>query len=511
MIQKIKLFRIGLFAILINLPTLVVAQTNPGRTGHANDGSRNPASDSSDSNNQGSGNAAGELRQYDSCLEQGNSAAACMCVSRGGSTDECSKLNNVETGSVNSTSDCMRQDGSGGKLNSNGNCMAISDAGATTGGGSGSSCALGDGSMGQMNADGTACVRATTSSAATNPEQTPAVPDCASALKDATDSCDSEKSTNSWAGQVSMVTQTLGPTAMQLNQNACGGIAATQTAAQASLATFAEMCSSATQACMTACASDTSSLAQCKTQGEKPNQAQAKMAQAMLTMQRSVAACQNAFGSTSVQAQAYCAKNPSDPTCNPNLGTTLQTANFPTDQTGGAVPASGSSGGSSGGSKSNADLSGLNLDSINPTAPGASNNQAAATQDPGGAKGGAPIDMGGNGTQAAGPNGRGGGKKGEDNKFNPLAGFFGGGGGGSFGNAIRSLFGIKSDGYSGGKQVKANGPDLNKFLPGGMYDPTKNRGIAGQFVGLDGMTGPYSDIWKNINNRYQYKRASLLP
>ena len=84
-------------------------------------------------------------------------------------------------------------------------------------------------------------------------------------------------------------------------------------------------------------------------------------------------------------------------------------------------------------------------------------------------------------------------------RSNGVGGAAGGGhGGGAAGNA----------GLPGGQQGKF-GPDLNKYLPGGSFDP-KRRGIAGA-TGPDGITGPHTNIWEKISNRYQATTESLLP
>ncbi|UOF01403.1 hypothetical protein [Bdellovibrio reynosensis] len=53
--------------------------------------------------------------------------------------------------------------------------------------------------------------------------------------------------------------------------------------------------------------------------------------------------------------------------------------------------------------------------------------------------------------------------------------------------------------------------DLEKFLPGNAMAPA--RGIAGtsERVGTDGVTGPHSDIWGKVKNRYEAVKATLLP
>ncbi len=91
------------------------------------------------------------------------------------------------------------------------------------------------------------------------------------------------------------------------------------------------------------------------------------------------------------------------------------------------------------------------------------------------------------------------------------AGFRGGGGGwGNGGNGGRG----DGDGRPydpRNPQAAAGGPDLKQFLPGGKLDPKLvNRGLAG-ITGPDGITGPHSDIWKKIQNRYWLKNSELMP
>lgn len=56
--------------------------------------------------------------------------------------------------------------------------------------------------------------------------------------------------------------------------------------------------------------------------------------------------------------------------------------------------------------------------------------------------------------------------------------------------------------------LRGGGPDLRKFLPGAALDP--KRGIAGA-SGPDGLTGPHSDLFGKITNRYHIIESSLLP
>lgn len=349
-------------------------------------------------------------------------------------------------------------------------------------------------------------------------EQRPQLPAeaCENARIEVESSCDTES--KGWMKSISNTTRALGPSVNQVNPGLCGGIAAATTGAAGALATFEMMCHNALETCKEACVGGAgadptiaTNLAACKAKGTKASDANQQMAQAMVTMQSSVAACKNAFGDIAGQAEAHCAANPA--ACQFNMPQ-LQTSNYGADQAGMPTPGSldhqgAASANNVGGS------SGFNLSDLGDESQGLGTiKPAVAGQDIGGAKGGggaAGGSSGGEGAPVAG-----GGKKGGSSGFLPniLSGFFGSGGGssGGGGGGWKSFFGggKNNDGYGGGSQA-AKGPDLRQFLPGAMNDPLKHRGIAGQIVGKDGMTGPHSDIWKNIKNRYQYKRASLLP
>ncbi|UOF00897.1 hypothetical protein [Bdellovibrio reynosensis] len=53
--------------------------------------------------------------------------------------------------------------------------------------------------------------------------------------------------------------------------------------------------------------------------------------------------------------------------------------------------------------------------------------------------------------------------------------------------------------------------ELRKFLPGQVNAPA--RGLAGttEKVGEDGITGPHSNIWEKVKNRYESVKSTLLP
>ncbi|MEN0059391.1 MAG: hypothetical protein AAGB31_11200 [Bdellovibrio sp.] len=90
-------------------------------------------------------------------------------------------------------------------------------------------------------------------------------------------------------------------------------------------------------------------------------------------------------------------------------------------------------------------------------------------------------------------------------------GFYGGGGARFLGNS-NAGGGTGSGGGAGGGGTTAtagsSGVDLRQFLPGGQYAP--QRGLAGT-TGQDGITGPHSNIWQKIQNRYRVMAPSLLP
>lgn len=89
------------------------------------------------------------------------------------------------------------------------------------------------------------------------------------------------------------------------------------------------------------------------------------------------------------------------------------------------------------------------------------------------------------------------------------AGFYGAGGGGSAGAPGSATGGVEGHRAWTGSSAGGSGPNLRQFLPGGKFDP-KIRGPAGA-AGPDGITGPHSNIWMKIQNRYQVVRPTLMP
>ncbi|XGC81326.1 hypothetical protein ACES2L_02365 [Bdellovibrio bacteriovorus] len=194
-----------------------------------------------------------------------------------------------------------------------------------------------------------------------------------------------------------------------------------------------------------------------------------------------------------------CANNPSDPAC-----FNQQKAGSAFSATAGGIDASSRLGAAKGDSMSfdGADLGGLP-------------NIAQGSFTPGGGEGvdgqqGSGNPVGGGSGGSSGGSGSGGGSGGASETSTDVnAGFYGGGGarfgsGGSVGGSSGDGRGVANVGAAG----TPSGPDLRKFLPGGQFDP--RRGISGM-NGQDGITGPNSDIWQKVQNRYRVMAPSLLP
>ncbi|WP_415062283.1 hypothetical protein [Bdellovibrio sp.] len=188
-----------------------------------------------------------------------------------------------------------------------------------------------------------------------------------------------------------------------------------------------------------------------------------------------------------------CSKNPHDPSC-----AVLQKAGG--DSLGGSIDSSSRLANSGG--EFQGDIPGL--PSVAPGIPGGGSGSSID-----GHQGGAPLggSEGGGGGVAhlAKANESVGDKFSGDN-----SGFYGGGGGRYYGNGSSAGEASGSEGsYRGSQSAKGeDGPDLKKFLPGGQFDP--KRGVSG-FGGPDGITGPHSNIWQKIQNRYRAVSPTLIP
>lgn len=89
-------------------------------------------------------------------------------------------------------------------------------------------------------------------------------------------------------------------------------------------------------------------------------------------------------------------------------------------------------------------------------------------------------------------------------------GYMGGGSGPGFGGGPGGNGDPSQGGGNkvGGQPGVNGGPDWRKFLPGGQYDP--RRGIAG-VTGPDGITGPATDLFGKVHNRYGAVGHTLKP
>lgn len=209
--------------------------------------------------------------------------------------------------------------------------------------------------------------------------------------------------------------------------------------------------------------------------------------------------CLNGVADCSNPAQAsnkvcICTKNPSDPSC--------VSAKNSTNPYGGSTDFS-----SRMASGTNTSISGDDIPGLEGIQQGSKSGGGGRGVD-GKVGGGAGI-AGGDSGGSYGSAGGGGGGAGED-PAQVNSGFYGGGGGsfgGGSGAGGSQRYGM--NGAGGGNVAGKGGPDLRSFLPGGQYDP-RQRGLAGA-TGVDGITGPHTNIWKKIQNRYQSMSPTLLP
>lgn len=194
-----------------------------------------------------------------------------------------------------------------------------------------------------------------------------------------------------------------------------------------------------------------------------------------------------------------CQKNPNDPTCLSGLSTTAVTS------VDGTTLASRTS---SGADSIDGDLYGL------PEVQQAAVNPAGAGDVVDGKQGAsANISSDSAGASAATAIGKTvGNAKGDAEPTQVTAGFYSGGGGSSSsgGGSTEANNRIQEEGTLSKLAQKAAGavPDLRQFLPGEVMDP--QRGVAGA-SGPDGITGPNTDIWKKIQNRYRVVQPTLMP
>lgn len=374
-----------------------------------------------------------------------------------------------------------------------------------------------------------------------NPALAEGVNRCAQAKANALNSCDQDADTGMQGSQSALSNFAVSAGSMGMAA-ACSNLASLLAGANGAVVYFTQNCSSDRTTCLKTCdqarvgglgtaqrASVESDYEACRGLDAKINQAKQAMQNMVGTIQ-GAAACSQA---TDTAVYAYCQSNPTAVGCaatatdcsNPQIAASNPICICKTNPTaaqctgaqakadfGGSADMSSNSSGIS-----NAPSSGLNSDSLFSSLDYAGNGMTpsqGAAEDVGGKKGGsANLGDGGGSGAAGGEDGKGGGSA--ANALAVNSGFRGGGGGGGgWGGGYGSDSG---DGHAynpNNSQVTgANGPNLRDFLPNGKFDPKSgNRGLAG-VSGPDGITGPHSDIWKKIQNRYQVQiqNAKVLP
>lgn len=194
-----------------------------------------------------------------------------------------------------------------------------------------------------------------------------------------------------------------------------------------------------------------------------------------------------------------CSKNPNDPSCL-STASTSGASNVTT----GSSTSSSTIASKTGASDLSGDINGL------PTISQAKADSSGVGGTVDGKQGGG-ANLGGDSGFGGGAGAGAGGARGAAESQSVNAGFYGGGGGSSgSGSSYRGGSGVGGYAGSGMNGKSADGlPNLRQFLPGGQFDP-KARGLAGA-SGPDGITGPHSDIWQKIQNRYQLLGPSLMP
>lgn len=349
--------------------------------------------------------------------------------------------------------------------------------------------------------------------------ETPDLQLCEQAKADADGACDSQS--KNWVRTINQASTLLGS---QMNQSACGTLAAAQVGSAAALTLFSMQCGRAVDQCVTECnkylkfmssaAPDffqysdtlkknaTDALKACNAKGVSAKKTEADVGSGIQQIAQAVQSCRASFGTAAVdpslQGPGYVGKPDGD------ILAGLQQRN---DQ---GLNHEGTGSGLTGDMNANVDLSDLTDDA---PVSGVAKPRGIG-QDPGGQQGSAGLgSSGGVGVDAN--SGRAANRKGSTGLLsNILSGFFGSGGGGLFGGGKAAGSGDRGaggNGYSAGTEAGTKTPDLRQFLPGAKFDPKKERNIAGRIVSKDGLIGPHGNLWRDVSNRYQVKRASLLP
>lgn len=371
---------------------------------------------------------------------------------------------------------------------------------------------------------------------------------CSHDLDVARSDCDQEQDAGIQGAQTTLTNFALGTGTQMGIAGACSGYAKYVAGANAAVIYFAQNCSSSRSNCMTSCqraraqVQDASGetqaevaeyLTSCKDLDTKI----AEGTQAIKNVLDTLQGAKSCKKDTDPAFASYCASNPTAIGCattnlamdcsNPSIAATNSICickNNPgsasctgalakvSNNGGGYDPASMTStlgkGGAGVGSPDSDNLMGDANWAGDPNLKA----DRGASEEAGGNKGGRPLmDGGAAGNSGSGDKGKGGGEPAQGIAVN--AGFHGGGGGGGGWGGGNGGDEEGGSGVPGANEAGAKGPNLRDFLPGGGRDPrTVNRGLAG-ISGPDGITGPHSDIWKKVQNRYQIQveKATLMP
>lgn len=370
--------------------------------------------------------------------------------------------------------------------------------------------------------------------------------ECSNKYTSTESTCDPEKDNgmNSAAGMASQVSLAFGQQTASSIQAACSGMGKVSAAANAALAGFRMTCSNSINSCQSSCSKVVDYLnahPACASQGADISAAKAQVAsctqfnarineanQAMMNVGQTLNnAAQCEAYSSAYDIPEICKTNPNLPTCKNIASTNCNDPSMASNKVCICVKNPGDPACSSAVTQS------TDMASSGPATDPASRmkNQTAASSgdDPGlpsitpgkykdtGAGGAVDGRQGGSANIASGGGGsggsdsRGGGGGDSESTHGVLAGFYGGGGGsgmsgsGGYGGGGS---GYGSAGRYGPTTDKSGVPNLRQFLPGGKFD--RQRGIAGA-SGPDGITGPHSNIWQKVNNRYRTMAPTLLP
>ncbi len=381
-----------------------------------------------------------------------------------------------------------------------------------------------------------------------------AIEACKRDIDTASSDCDVQKDSGVQSAQTTLSNFAVGIGSQMGIAAACSGIAKYVAGANAAVAYFAGNCSSARNTCMTSCQNAQSEVNATYSELPGPREQQqvyvtellttcksfdAKIQQASKAIQNTVGTLQGAqacANQTDSTIAGYCASNPtavgcsnaaadcsnpsiaaSNPICicknNPSAANCTGGAMAKVSNTGGSFDSASTSAISGGGGKAGVGSPGSDSLLGDASWAGDPNLKPDRSQsdEPGGNKGGRPLMDGGSAASGNNGDGKAGAAMAQGIAVN--AGFRGGGGSGGWGNGGGNSH--SNGGYAPPivRQAEVKGPNLRDFLPGGGLDPKRtNRGLAG-ISGPDGITGPHSDIWKKVQNRYQVQveKASLIP